>query len=97
MSPDITIDATGLGDRVFQVSSRASLTLENLKITGGTAVVGSGFFADGESGGAIFNEGSLTLQDCIISNNASGGGQFMERVQYKLDDLVGGLGLYEVA
>src|ERR1700722_7225080 len=37
MSPSVTIDATGLGDRVFQIFKNAHLTLENLVIKGGTA------------------------------------------------------------
>ena len=36
-SADIAIDATALGDRVFQVAPKARLTLKNLIITGGTA------------------------------------------------------------
>jgi hypothetical protein len=74
-SSNVVIDATGLGDRVFQVFPRASLTLENLTITGGTAPGnGDSFLESGESGGAIYNAGSLKLENCIIIGNASGGG-----------------------
>ena len=78
MSPDVTIDATGLGDRVFQISSNAQLTLENVTITGGTAATGPGIFDGGEFGGAICNSGTLILEHCVISNNVSGDGKYVE-------------------
>jgi hypothetical protein len=76
---NVTVDATGLGDRVFQVFPRASLTLANLKITGGTAPQAqSGSFytptKGAENGGAIYNAGELILENCVITNNSSGGG-----------------------
>ncbi len=37
INPNIVIDATGLGDRVFQVFTNASLTLVNVTVSGGTA------------------------------------------------------------
>ena len=73
---NVTIDATGLGDRVFQVSG-AHLTLENLIITGGTAPTGSTNSFDGEFGGAIENLGTLFLDRCTITNNTSGEGQYI--------------------
>ncbi len=73
--PNVTIDATGLGDRVFQVLLPARLTLENLVIKGGTAP-GNGSFADGESGGAIYNNGTLVLKNCIVIGNSSGNGGY---------------------
>lgn len=76
IGPNVTIDATALGDRVFQVFPRAHLTLENLQIRGGSAPAGSQL--TGEAGGAIYNAGTLTLQHCIISENASGPGQPLE-------------------
>lgn len=74
---NVTIDATGLGDRVFQVFPRAQLTLENLIIKGGAAPPTTSL-ALGEAGGAIYNAGTLTLLHCIITNNASGPGQPLE-------------------
>ena len=75
---NVTVDATGLGDRVFQVFLRAGLTLENLTITGGTAPGnGYAYIEDGESGGAIFNAGELTLNNCVITANSSGGGNYV--------------------
>ena len=68
---NVTIDATGLGDRVFQVSSNAQLTLENIVITGG-ATPNNIYPAsqDGEAGGAIYNAGTLVLKNCAIVNNS---------------------------
>jgi hypothetical protein len=79
VSSNVVIDATGLGDRVFQVSSRAQLTLSRLIIEGGAAPQAqegsfySRTFGSG-SGGAICNGGILTLDACVITNNSSGGG-----------------------
>jgi hypothetical protein len=76
---NVTIDATRLGDRVFQILPGAQLTLENLTIIGGTAPGnGDRFLVSGEAGGAIYNAGTLLLEDCIITNNTSGGGNFPE-------------------
>lgn len=50
------VDATGLGDRVFQVSSNAQLILLNLTIQGGSppAAFNPAYAFEGEPGGAIF-------------------------------------------
>ena len=70
---NVVIDATGLGDRVFQVFSNANLTLTRLVIKGGTAATQNHFpFVDGEAGGAIYNSGNLFLEDCVIAGNSSG-------------------------
>ena len=75
---NVIIDATGLGDRVFQVFPRAGLTLENLTITGGSAPGNRyAYIENGESGGAIFNAGELTLNNCVIIANSSGGGNYV--------------------
>lgn len=74
-SSNVVVDATGLGDRVFQVSSHARLTLSHLVIKGGTAPANENHFAvTGEPGGAIFNSGTLTIQNCFIVENSSGEG-----------------------
>jgi hypothetical protein len=78
MASNVTIDATGLGDRIFQVSTNARLTLENLTLKGGEAAAGNGLFASGQFGGAIYNSGTLVLENCVITNNTSGGGQSIE-------------------
>ena len=75
---NVVIDASALGDRVFQVFSNAQLTLDGLVITGGNAPSGSSVFQHGEAGGAIHNAGTLVLKGCVITNNASGGGHYVE-------------------
>ena len=81
MEKNVTIDATGLGDRVFQVFPKANLMLCNLTITGGTAPQaqpGSFYWATlaAEPGGAIYNAGVLTLRACVIRDNSSGSGNY---------------------
>ncbi|HEY1791206.1 MAG TPA: hypothetical protein VGJ73_23870, partial [Verrucomicrobiae bacterium] len=90
MSPEVTIDATGLGDRIFNISSNAALALENLRITGGTAPnadAHSGLIRSplqpAENGGAVYNAGYLTLIDCILTNNSSGAGAGLSGYYYE--------------
>ena len=64
--PTVVIDASSLGDRLFDVSSNAQLTLVDLVLTSGSP-------ATGQSGGGIFNSGTLTLDDCLLIGNVSGG------------------------
>lgn len=72
---NVVIDATGLGDRVFQVFSNAHLTLKNITITGGTAPGnGDSYLNDGAAGGAIYNSGFVTMLNCRIIGNAAGEG-----------------------
>jgi hypothetical protein len=77
--PNTTIDASGFGDRVFQVFKSAHLTLSGLTITGGKAP-GTDFNAIQGlgDGGAIYNAGVLNLANCTFTNNASGDGTFNE-------------------
>lgn len=71
----VTIDATGLGDRVFRISAGASVVVQNVNIRGGVAPGGNyGSMDDGEPGGAIWNAGHLTLVNCHIVRNAAGAG-----------------------
>jgi hypothetical protein len=67
-----TISAAGLDARIFHVFSQASLRLRNLVLTGGTAPSAYGFRMNGESGGAIYNAGTVNLKDCAVVRNASG-------------------------
>jgi len=67
-----TINASGLGDRVFRVFPRAQLTLQNLTITGGKAPSGYEVETRGESAGAIFNSGYLFMWNCRILGNSAG-------------------------
>jgi hypothetical protein len=74
---NVTINATGLGDRVFQVFSNAHLTLSHVIIMGGTAPGNGESFSDGEPGGGIYNAGTLVLNNCVVTGNSSGGGNFL--------------------
>lgn len=66
---DVTfLDGVGQ-DRVFDILAGAKLTISGAKIYNGIAMNGQ------EDGGAIRNQGELTLQNVTLSNNiASGGG-----------------------
>ncbi|HEX3720285.1 MAG TPA: hypothetical protein VH595_20225 [Verrucomicrobiae bacterium] len=57
---NIIIDGSSL-TRLFHVYPGATLTLNNLQLLNGIAV----------GGGAIFNEGTLIISNCIISGNAA--------------------------
>jgi hypothetical protein len=59
--------------RIFFVDTTGVLTLENVRLHNGCA----SFEDDTGAGGAIFNRGSVTLQQCTVSDNTarqSGGG-----------------------
>lgn len=53
-------------DRIFQIAPGASVTIKNLAISGGKPA--------GAIGGGIFNQGTLTLQDSLVSSNSAAGG-----------------------
>lgn len=55
---EIVLDALG-NNRVFDVSPAATVTLQNLRIRGGTST----------TAGAISNEGVLTVERCIFEDN----------------------------
>jgi len=79
VSSNVTIDAAGLSDRIFQVFPNAHLTLQNVTLKNGTAPADN--FQDSTNyyktfGGAIFNSGTLTMQNCSIVGNSSGNGGF---------------------
>ena len=59
------INASGLGDRVFNVGSGANLTLQGVTVTGGGGV---------SDGGGILNNGTLTISNSDITQNSSGNG-----------------------
>ncbi len=76
-STAVVIDATGLGDRVFQILPNAQLTMTGILITGGRAPGGGdSYLTDGEVGGGIYNMGTLILEGCTVSSNTSGGGGY---------------------
>ncbi|HET6893733.1 MAG TPA: CSLREA domain-containing protein, partial [Pyrinomonadaceae bacterium] len=57
--------------RIFTISSGAIVTISGLTISNGNAA--GGFPAN--SGGGIFNEGTLSINECVINgNNANAGG-----------------------
>jgi hypothetical protein len=67
--------------RLFNVASGATLALDSLTITGFAVTGGTG--GSGGSGGggggagmggAIFNQGTLTIQNCLIKSNTATGG-----------------------
>jgi hypothetical protein len=57
--------------RLFDVASRASLTLANLTVQNGLAQ-GNGVLSTAE-GGAVLNQGSLTLNGVTVQNNTAQG------------------------
>lgn len=70
------------GTRIFEVQFGADLVLVNLEISGGKAPDGADGNpgdppdpgGDGEHGGAIYNEGTLTLRNCFLNFNSAGNG-----------------------
>jgi hypothetical protein len=75
----ITISGNS-AERVFQVASGATLTLQGLTVTGGKAQGFDGAGGEGGGGGAagmggaIFNQGTLNLQASTITNSSAIGG-----------------------
>jgi hypothetical protein len=73
---NIVIDGFDLGDRLFKISPGAHLTLENLTLAAGNADGPNyGTNYDGESGGIIYNEGTLEVGRCVLEFGATGNGQ----------------------
>ncbi len=60
-----TIDASLLGDRVFDVKPGASLTLKDLTVTGANTV--------NQTGGAVSNAGTLVASDVVFRGNTISG------------------------
>ncbi len=60
--PAAVVDAMGLNESVFAVSSGASVTLQGLTVTGGAA----------QGGGLSNNGGNVTVTDATISGNTTG-------------------------
>jgi hypothetical protein len=83
LSRGITIARTGgAAFRLFDVAAGSNLTLQSLTLTGGRAqgFAGGGAKANGGGGGsaglggAIFNQGSLTILNSTLSGNTAQGG-----------------------
>lgn len=70
------IDASGLSDRVFHVASGATVQLNDLTLYGGGAQAGTASSPTGGNGGAVLNDGNLTLNDVAITNSTAGTGAF---------------------
>jgi hypothetical protein len=94
-----TIDASGLGDRIFDIAAGASVTLEDLTLTGGQAPAGiHNFNADGATGapggngGAIENAGTLTLNDVVVTASDAGAGALGDLGSASSDGGTGGSG-----
>jgi hypothetical protein len=74
----LTRDAAAPDMRLFRVSASGNLTLESLNLTGGVARGADGA-APGENagngdGGAVLNQGTLTIIACALYNNLAAGG-----------------------
>jgi len=67
--------APGICFRLFDVDSGSSLNLLGLTLQGGVALGGASDYGGGAlgAGGAIFNQGSLTITRCTLRNNSAQG------------------------
>jgi hypothetical protein len=79
-----TVDATGLGDRVFDVLEGGSLRLKGLTVTGGEA-------PDGDGGGIRSRGGILHVERVAVLGNTatgpgSGGGVYADRSLVMVDE-----------
>lgn len=83
----LTIDGSGHGIsiardtaqapfRLFDIDATSSLTLKGLTLRNGSARGGSSFGGGGAlgAGGAIFNQGTLVIANCTLTQNAAQGG-----------------------
>jgi Bacterial Ig-like domain (group 3) len=74
-----TIDADSKS-RVLEVVAGAHATLDGVELTGGATLHGAdstapaGFGGRGESGGGILNDGTLTLEHVVVTENRTGRG-----------------------
>lgn len=66
-STGITIRGNNNGSRIFQIDAGATVLLKDVTLTGGKTT---------DSGGAVFNQGTLTVEDATVSGNSGrwGGG-----------------------
>jgi predicted outer membrane repeat protein len=75
----VGVDASGIAisgngaSRVFHVSTNATCSISGLTIRDGRAADGLRS-SSGGAGGGIYNEGTLMLSDCLITDNKTGPG-----------------------
>jgi hypothetical protein len=73
--PGVVIDASGQHDRVFEVFPWCALTLSRLTITGGSGrsrgLSLTNMNLNRTDGGAIYNAGTLSLIDCLVTRNST--------------------------
>lgn len=87
--PATTFITATMSDRVFEVHSGAELSINNVSLSGGSALIGGGIYNSGELlldnvlvdtntaaavGGGIYNESNARIIDSTISHNTSTGG-----------------------
>ena len=77
-SDSVTIDGPGASQLsvsgggtsgVFDVASGVTASLSGLTLTGGSG--DSGYY--GDNGGGLYNDGTVTVNNCTISGNSAGG------------------------
>jgi hypothetical protein len=54
--------------RIFNIAAGVTVSISGLTLSNGSNSI------SGENGGGIFNNGSLTLSDCVLTNNRAGQG-----------------------
>ncbi len=61
-------------NRVFEIGPNATVSLSGLTIRDGHAADGYGNDYYGANGGGIYNQGTITLSGCALTNNSAGRG-----------------------
>jgi hypothetical protein len=91
------IDANAIDDRVFQVLPKATLVLQDLTVTGGSAVddgtAGAVAYQTDSRGGGILNEGNLRLDHVRLRVNRASGVLFSPSAGTPATNAAGG-GIY---
>jgi len=69
-----TATIQGSDNRLIYIAPGYTVYFYNITFENGHAPDGTTFHPDGENGGAIYNEGTLYLTNCILRNNQAGDG-----------------------
>ena len=69
-----TATIQGSNNRLIYIQSGYTVYFYNITFENGHASDGTTFHPDGYNGGAIYNEGTLYLTDCVLRNNQAGDG-----------------------